>query len=161
MENLRVMAFLALLASCALVRAGFKTLSAVRWGKAGFAGCVLRKNTFRFACVFVCALIIHGFGENTRHIIEDRHARQGQGWSQGHQEGPRRFGGKGGRKNRRNAKKAHKNRGGRALAEMEPMTTPEMPFEFEFEIEPVLMQGPATQFTDVKFESMADQMRQD
>jgi len=98
MENLRVMAFLALLASCALLRVGYKSLCALRTQTAGFTGSVLRKNTRRLACVFLCALMLHGFGENTRHIIEDHHARQGQGWSQGHPEGPRAFGGKGGRK---------------------------------------------------------------
>ena len=40
------------------------------------------------------------------------------------------------------------------MAEMGPM-----PFEFEFEIEPMVMQGPANQFADVQFVSMADQMR--
>jgi hypothetical protein len=79
MENLRVMAFLALLASCALVRTGYKALRALKTQTAGFTGCVFRMSTFRLAWVLLFALMIHGFGENTRHIIEDHQSRQGQG----------------------------------------------------------------------------------
>jgi len=79
MENLRVMCFLALLASGKLIQAGCKSLRASKSQKLWFVRSNYRMNAKRFALVFFFLICIHCFGENTKHIIENHHAKQGEG----------------------------------------------------------------------------------
>jgi hypothetical protein len=84
MENIRVMCFLAFLACCKLIQAGKKSLWASKSQKLWFVKSNYRMNAKRFAWVFFFIICIHVMGSNTRHIIQNHHAKQAKAVMQGH-----------------------------------------------------------------------------